>query len=269
MISTLQNYVTSSCSLPKNNIVRETALVSVGYMNKYVTNNPLLRPKNSTPLAHVGACYNTFVMESFVTQKEFFTTTSSLEHKVDFWGEKTDHLEQKVNLLGDRVGNLEIKFDLLSDKVDVLGEKIDQLGNKVDRVAQTLDDFIIITQQQFERVDKRFECVEDHIIFLKHETAANGDAIARLSLKLDSETAAMRLQMARTDECLEDIDKHLEGIDYQLDGMDKRFDSVDERFGTMDKRFDSMDRRFDSVDERFGTMDKRFGTIDAFLGIPA
>ena len=91
----------------------------------------------------------------------------------------------------------EITIKSISDKIDVLTHSIDSIDKKFDdkfqSVLATIDDLARMTKEGFDQVT-------GDIGFLKHEVASNGDAIVRLSNKLDVEMASVHLHFARLDE---------------------------------------------------------------------
>lgn len=68
-----------------------------------------------------------------------------------------------------------------------------------------------ITNERLDRIDKRFEKVDEHF---------------------------------------KGIDKRFEKVDEHFKGIDKRFEKIDERFREIDERFDSIDKRFDSLEAK-------------------
>jgi hypothetical protein len=61
------------------------------------------------------------------------------------------------------------------------------------------EDFALGVSQEFEKVHRRLDTNEKSIAFLKHEVVQNGDTLAQLSKKIDSETAATWSYLRRLD----------------------------------------------------------------------
>ena len=81
-----------------------------------------------------------------------------------------------------------------------------RMEKRFDSMDQQFEDMMLATQQNFNQVDKKIES-------LKHEVYANGDAIARLTLKFDQESTANAIQHERFNEKFDHIDGRLDRIE--------------------------------------------------------
>lgn len=91
-----------------------------------------------------------------------------------------------------------------------------------------------VTTERFERleerVDQRFEQVDEQLLGLTVWTASTDERFGQ--------------------------------VDRRFDYVDTRFDGIDLRFGQVDQRLDGIDQRLDRVDKRLDTMD---GKLDRLL----
>jgi tetrahydromethanopterin S-methyltransferase subunit G len=64
----------------------------------------------------------------------------------------------------------------------------------------TLQDIAILMKTSFDEVDDRFDDLERRLTHFGAETVANGDALTRISRKMDMEFAAIHSHLSRLDE---------------------------------------------------------------------
>ena len=140
-------------------------------------------------------------MQNETTMKNISQKLDVLIHSVD------DRFETLIHSMNKRFDRIDQRFDGVDQRFDGMDKRMDKFDQRMDGSDKRMDGFddqfksVLATIDDLARMTKEgFDQVTGDIGFLKHEVASNGDAIVRLSNKVDVEMAAVHLHFARLDE---------------------------------------------------------------------
>ena len=128
--------------------------------------------------------------QKFISIDQRFDTISE---KFDSIDKRFNSVDQKFDLVNNRFNIMDQRFDTMDLRFSTSDKRMDSFDDKLNSLFATTDDLARITKEGFDRI------TED-VCFLKQEVAFNGDAIVKLSNKLEMKMAAVHLHLTRLDE---------------------------------------------------------------------
>jgi|GEM_PF-2335578 tetrahydromethanopterin S-methyltransferase subunit G len=91
------------------------------------------------------------------------------------------------------------RFESIDQRFESMDQRFESMDQRFNESQDLLEHFALSVSQEFTKVNERLDKNERSVAFLKHEVVQNGDALAQLSKKLDSETAATWSHLRRLD----------------------------------------------------------------------